>query len=140
MLSGSELSIAITAILIGAVCVGFLLHWAWTYLNRSRIGDSARLAEMAERLHKAETAREVAEEDRQQAVGLAARREAETTEKLAAMQARLEGAVEGREAELARELAEVRLELETMHGGLVNARRRTSELEAQIEALSGETE
>ena len=138
MLSGSELSIAITAILIGAVCAGFLLHWAWTYLTRSRTGDSARLAEMAERLHTAETAREAAEEDRKKAEMLTARREAEITEQLAAMQSRLEGVLEGREADLARELAEVRLELETMRGGLVNARRRTGELEAQIEALQGE--
>jgi prophage endopeptidase len=140
MLSGSELSIAITAVLIGAVCVGFLLHWSWTYLNRSRTGDSARLDEMAERLHTAEMAREAAEEDRLQAEGLAARLEAETTEQLAAMQARLDGAVEGREAGLARELAEVRLELETMRDGLVNARRRSGELEAEIEALKGKAE
>ena len=140
MLSGSELSIAITAVLIGAVCVGFLLHWAWLHLTGPRAGDSARLEEMAERLHNAETAHEASEEGRLQAERLLARREAETTEQLAAMQARLDGAVAGREADLARELTEVRLELETMHDGLVNARRRTAELETQIEVLRGKAE
>ena len=140
MLSQSELSIAITAILVGAVCVGFLLHWAWVYLGRSRTGDSARLEEMADRLHTAEIARETAEEDRKQAEGLLALREAEITEQLTAMQVRLDGALAGREADLARELTEARLELETMHDGLVNARRRTGELEAEIEALKGKAE
>jgi len=140
MLSRSELAIAITVVLIGAVCVGFLLHWAWAYLNRARTVDSARMGEMAERLYQAEMAREAAEEARQQAEGLLARREAETTEQLAAMQSRLDGALAGREADLTRELAEARLELETMRSGLVNARRRSGELEAQIEALKGKAE
>ena len=56
-------------------------------------------------------------------------------ERLAVMQTRLDGAVEGREAELTRELAAVGLELETMRGGLSNARRRMIELEGEIEAL-----
>ena len=68
---------------------------------------------------------------------LLARREAETAERLAVMQARLDGAIEGREAELTRELAAVRLELETMRDGLSNARRRNIELEAEIETLKG---
>lgn len=140
MLSRSELAIAITVVLIGAVCVGFLLHWAWTYLNRAKSIDSAKMGEMAEGLHQAEMAREAAEEARQQAEVTLARREAEITEQLTAMQARLDGTLAGREAELARELTEVRLELETMHDGLVNARRRTGELEAQIEALQAEAE
>ena len=140
MLSRSELAIAITVVLVGAACVGFLLHWAWAYLNRAKSVDSVRMGEMAERSHQSEMAREAAEEARQQAEVTLARREAEITEQRAAMQARLDGALAGREADLARELAEVRLELETMHDGLVNARRRTSELEAQIEALRGEAE
>ena len=137
MLNGSELSIAIAAVLIGAVCVGFLLHWLWSHLNRSRISDGARLDEMAELLHEADMAREAAEIARSQAEALLARREAETAERLAVMQTRLDGAIEGREAELTRELAAVGLELETMRGGLSNARRRMIELEAEIEALQG---
>ena len=135
MLTGSELTTAIAAVLIGAVCVGFLLHWLWSHLNRSRTSDRARLDEMAERLHEADMAREAAEVARGQAETLLARREAETAERLAVMQTRLDGAIEGRQAELTRELAAVKLELETMRGGLGNARRRMTELEAEIEAL-----
>ena len=135
MLSGSELRTAIAAVLIAAVCAGFLLHWLWSHLNRSRTSDRARLDEMAGRLHEAEMAREAAEVARHQAEALLARREAETAERLAVMQARLDGAVEGREAGLTRELAAVTLELETMRGGLSHARRRMIELEAEVEAL-----
>ncbi len=135
MLTGTELRTAIAAILIGAVCAGFLLHWLWSHLNRFRTSDHARLDEMAGRLHEADMAREAAEVARHQAEALLARREAEIAERLAVMQTRLDGAVEGREAELTRELAAVSLELETMRGGLSNARRRMSELEAEIEAL-----
>ena len=96
MLTGSELTTAIAAVLIGAVCAGFLLHGLWSHLNRSRTSANARLDEMAARLHDADMARE---------------------------------------AELTRELAAVRLELETMRGGLGNARRRMIGLEAEIEPL-----
>jgi hypothetical protein len=137
MLNGSELTTAIAAVLIGAVCVGFLLHWLWSHLNRPRSSDSARLDEMAERLHNADMAREAAEVTRSQAEALLARREAETAERLAVMQTRLDGAIEGREAELTAKLAAVKLELETMRGELGNARRRMIELEAEIEALRG---
>jgi chromosome segregation ATPase len=137
MLNGSELTTAIGAVLIGAVCVGFLLHWLWSHLNRSRSSDSARLGEMAERLHNADMASEAAEVTRSQAEALLARREAETAERLAVMQTRLDGAIEGREAELTAKLAAVKLELETMRGELGNARRRMIELEAEIEALRG---
>jgi len=135
MLTGSELTTAIAAVLVGAVCAGFLLHWLWSYLNQSRTSDRARLDEMAGRLHEAEMAREAADVARSQAEALLARREAEIAERLAVMQTRLDGAVEGREAELARDLAAVGLELETMRGGLINARRRMIELEAEVEAL-----
>lgn len=135
MLTGSELEIAIAAVLIGAVCAGFLLHWLWNHLNRSRTSDRARLNEMASRLHEADMAREAAEEARDAAEALLGKREKETAERLAVMQTRLDGAIEGREAELTAELAQARLELETMRDGLSNARRRTMELEAEIEAL-----
>jgi hypothetical protein len=137
MLTGTELSTAIAAVLIGAVCAGFLLHMFWSHLNRSRTSDSAQLNEMATRLHEADMAREAAEESYEKAEALRARRETAAGERLAVMQVRLDGAVEGREAELTTELAAARLELETMSGGLSNARRRNFELEAEIEALKG---
>ena len=137
MLTGSELSTAIAAVLIGAVCVGFLLHVFWSHLNRSRTSDSAQLNEMATRLHEADMAREAAEEAHEKAEALRSRRETEAGDRLAVMQARLDGAIEGREAELTTELAAVRLELETMRDGLSNARRRNIEIEAEIEALKG---
>ena len=126
MLTGSELSTAITAILIAAVAAGFMLRWLWSYLNRSRTSDSARLEEMAERLHEADMARETAELARSEAEAL-----------LAAMQTRLDGAIEGREAELTRKLATAELDLETMRDGLGHARRRQVAIEAEIEELRG---
>jgi hypothetical protein len=135
MLTGSELTTAVSVVLIGAVCAGFLLHWLWVHLGRSRNSDSVRLDEMAAQMHEADMAREEAEVARQQAVALLAQREAETAERLAVMQARLDGAIEDREAKLTGELAAVRLELETMRDGLGNARRRNMELEAEIEKL-----
>jgi hypothetical protein len=135
MLTGSELTTAISVVLIGAVCAGFLLHWLWSILGRSRTSDSIRLDEMAAQSHEADMAREEADSARQQAEALLARREAETAERLAVMQTRLDGAIEDREAKLTGELAAVRLELETMRDGLCNARRRNIELEAEIEAL-----
>ena len=140
MLTGSELTTAIGAVLIGAVCAGFLLHWLWSRLNRSRTSDSARLDEIAERLREADMAREAAEVARSQAEALLARREAETAERLAVMQTRLDGAIEGREAELTGELAAIRLELKMMRDGLGNARRRIIDLETEIEELRGKAE
>jgi len=135
MLTGSELTTTISVVLIGAVCAGFLLHWLWSLLGRSRTRDSVRLDEMAAQSHETDMAREAAEDARQQAEALLARREAETAERLAVMQTRLDGAIEDREAKLTGELAVVRLELETMRDGLGNARRRNIELEAEVEAL-----
>jgi len=133
MLSGSELEIAIAMTLIGAVCLGFVLHWLWQALGGTK-SDAQQLDEMAERLHEADLAREAAEEAQREAEAALARRELETAEQLAVMQVRLDGAVEGREAVLARELSETRLELETMRDGLANARRRILDLEAELEA------
>jgi hypothetical protein len=135
MLSGSELATAIAAVLMSAVLAGVLLHWFWSYINRSRNSDANRIDEMAARLHEADMAREAAEEAKEQASSLLARREAETAEKLARMRARLDGAVMDREAELTSELDAARLELETMRDGLGNARRRIVDLEAEIEIL-----
>lgn len=138
MLTGSELETAIAAVLIGAVCLGFVLHWLWLLPRGGTPGDGTRLDEMAERLHEADLAREAADEARREAVSQRARREAETAGRLAAMQSRLDGVVEGREAELSRKLSAALSELETMSGGLRDARQRTIDLEAEIEELRGE--
>ncbi len=138
MLNGSELTTAITAVLFGAVCAGFLLHWLWSHLGRARTSDNARLGQMAAQLHDADMARDAAEAAREQEQVLLARREAGSADRLARMQARLDGAIEGREAELTGELTAARLESETMRDGLGNARRRIIELENEVEALRGE--
>jgi len=137
MLSGSELEIAIAAVLVGAVCLGFVLHWLWIALRGGARDEAAQLAEMRERLHDAELDLETAEVARRDAEARIAGLEAETAERLAAMQARLEGAAGGREAELARELADARREIEVLDGGLSNARQRIIYLEAEIERLRG---
>ena len=134
MLSGSELEIAIAVMFAGAVGVGILLHWLWQVLGQSKT-DTTRLAEMAERLHEADMALEAAEEARQQAEAELARRESETAEQIAMLQARLDGQIEDRDADLERQLSETRTELEVMRDGLGNARKRISELEAKLEAL-----
>lgn len=107
MLTGSELGLAIAAVLFGAVALGALLHWLWA---RSGSGGSA-----AERLHEAELGRETAEQALQEAETRHARRE----------------------EDLRRELAEARADLETMNDGLVNARKRLMELEIELERLRG---
>jgi hypothetical protein len=111
MLSGSELTTAIAAVLFGAVATGFLLHWLWVHLNRPTSSDSIRLNKMAVRLHEAELARVEAEEAKERVEGLWARQEADIAE-----------------------LAAVRLELETMSDGLGHARQRIFDLEAEIES------
>lgn len=136
MIGRSELETAIAFVLAGAVCLGFVLHWLWQVLRGAK-SDSARLGEMAERLHAADLSREAAESACHDAEATLARREAEIAEQLAVMQSRLDGAIEGREAELTRELAETQTELEAMRDGLGNARRRILDLEAEIEALRG---
>jgi len=140
MLTGTELQTAIAAVLIGAICAGILLHWLWSHLSRSKTDDGAPLEEMAARLHEAEMAREAAEVARSQTEALLARREAEAAEQQAVTRTRIDGVIVGRRAELISELAEVRLELETMRDGLSNARRRNIELEAEIQALKGRAE
>jgi len=139
MLSGQGLQIAIAVLLGGAVSLGFGLHWLWVVLG-GRKSDAQRLEEMAERLHEADLAREEAEAARQQAEATLTRREAETAEQLALMQARMDGEIEGREAELQRQLREAQVEVETLGDGLGNARQRIYDLEAEVEELRGKME
>jgi len=138
MFTGSELTTAITAVLAGAVLVGFLLHWVWASYTHGHRSDSARLDEMAARLHEADMAREAAEAARHEAEARLAQAEADAAEKIAAMQARMEGAVEGREARLLAELEEAKRELEVMGDGLSHARRRVMELEEQLASRQGD--
>lgn len=136
MLTGTQLATAITAVLVAAVMLGWILHWVWSRLAR-RGGDTARLAEMIDRLHDADRAREAAEGARKMAESLLAEREAEMAEKLALMQAMLDGMVENRDADLARVVREARADAEASMAGLRGARRRIAELEAEIQTLRG---
>lgn len=133
MLSEAQLAAAITAVLVGAIALGWILHWVWVRLSDAAVTDTARITEMVNRLHEADRARETAEDARELAENLLASREAEMENRLAAMQARLDGAVEGREAELAKALREAEADAEASMSGLRNARRRIMELEAEIE-------
>ena len=135
MLSGAQLATAISAVLVTAVVLGWILHWIWVRLSNAATSDKDRLAEMSNRLHEANRARDDAEEARALAENLLATREAETEQQLAEMQVRLDGAVEGREAELIAELREARTDSETSMAGLRAARTRIMELEAEIEQL-----
>ena len=135
MLSGAQLATAISAVLVTAVVLGWILHWLWVRISNAATSDRDRLAEMSDRLHEANRAREEAEEARELAENLLAAREAETERHLAEMQARMDGAVEGREADLIAELREARTDSETSMAGLRAARARVMELEAEIEQL-----
>ena len=135
MLSGAQLATAISAVLVTAVVLGWILHWLWVRISNAATSDRDRLAEMSDRLHEANRAREEAEEARELAENLLAARESETERQLAEMQARMDGAVEGREADLIAELREARTDSETSMAGLRAARARVMELEAEIEQL-----
>ncbi|MEM7506231.1 MAG: hypothetical protein AAF415_05760 [Pseudomonadota bacterium] len=134
MLNASQLAIAISAVLAGAVLLGWILHWLWARASARPTTDAARLQEMIARLHAADQSREAAQDARERAENLLASREAEMTTRMQAMQHRMDGAIEGREAELAQGLREARADAEAAMDGLGNARRRIAELEAELEA------
>lgn len=138
MLTSSQMATAISAILAGAVLLGWILHWLWSRAHRRARGNRSEVAEMAERLHSSDDARAQAIEAREQAENLLASRENEMQARYEAMQHRLDGAIEGREAELATELREARAEAEAAMSGLGNARRRIGELEAALADRSDE--
>ncbi|MEM8792778.1 MAG: hypothetical protein AAGE80_14250 [Pseudomonadota bacterium] len=135
MLTSSQLAIAISAVLACAVAVGWLLHWLWGRVINPRRSEDEQLAEMATRLHTIDQARDQAEEARLSAEAEFSKKERELKAEIDAMRARLEGAVDGREAELSSQLREAKVDAETAMTGLGNARRRISELEAEIEEL-----
>ena len=132
MLTGGQLAIAISAILVAAIILGWILHWLWMRLSNAAISDTARITEMINRLHEADRAREAAEDAKELAENLLAAREAEMENRMAAMQSRLDGAVEGREAELSVALREAKADAEASMTGLRNARERIMELEDDL--------
>ena len=140
MLTGIQLTIAIAAILIAAVAVGWTLHWLWMRMSNAAISDTARITEMINRLHEADRARETAEDAKELAENLLASREAEMENRMAAMQSRLDGAIEGREAELSTKLREAQADAEASMSGLRNARERIMELEAEISEMRSEAD
>ena len=134
MLTGAQLATAITAVLVGAIMLGWILHWIWARLANAG-GDAGLLAETVDRLHEADRAREAAEDARRQAETLLAAREAEMEAGMAEMRARLDALVEDRDAELGRAVREARADAEASMAGLRGARRRVTELEAEVDAL-----
>ena len=138
MLTSSQLAIAISAVLAGAVILGWILHWLWTRAANHPTDDRERLVEMVNRLHNSDQARDEAFEARERAENLLASREAEMRARMEAMQHRLDGAVEGREAELSQGLREAQADAEAAMTGLGVARRRIAELEQSIEDRAAE--
>lgn len=139
MLTGTELALAIAAVLLGAVGLGALLHWLWMRLAGLGTSAETRLERLSQRLHEAESAREAAEAACRQAEERLAAGERQAEDRLAALGARLESESREREAVLARELAAARAELEAMREGLASARQRIHDLEGEIERLFGES-
>ncbi len=135
MLSGAQLATAISAVLVAAIILGWLLHWLWMKLSNAAISDTARITEMINRLHEADRAREAAEDAKELAENLLASREGEMENRMAAMQSRMDGAVEGREAQLSTALREAQADSEASMSGLRNARARIMDLEAEVEEL-----
>lgn len=139
MLTSSQLAIAISAILAGAVVVGWILHWLWARAINPAGGAAGRISEMVESLHQSDKARHEAEEARIVAeTELATQQDAFQTE-LATMQTRLDGAIEGREAALTHELQQARDEATAAMTGLGNARRRIADLEARLDAFEADS-
>lgn len=130
-MTGPQLSLAIAAVLLFSVATGWILHWLWVRMGMAPGTTEAHMREMVDRLHAADRNREAAEEARIRAESRLAAREAEMENRMAAMQSRLDGVLEGREAELTRELREARAELAALSDGLRNARVRLAELEGR---------
>lgn len=134
MLTGAQLATAITAVLVVAIAIGWVLHWIWSRLA-STGSDTARLAEVVNRLHEADRAREAAEQARELAENLLSAREAEMEERIAELQARLDALADTRDTQLSAALHEARADAEAPMSGLRQARRRIADLEAELERL-----
>ena len=135
MTSATDLTTAIAAILVGAVALGWVLHWLWARPAAGPAGPQARIDDIAAQLHEAENARDAAEAARVQERARIEAREAELSQEMADLRAGMEIRLEGREAVLDRALKEAREEAQTAWEGLSNARRRIGELERKLEDL-----
>jgi Sec-independent protein translocase protein TatA len=87
-MSRTEFVIAIAVILFGAFLLGWVLSSLVGRFTRGRKGDMAELDRMAHALHEAE-------EQRDEAVDWARKREAQLTHKLTQSEAELAAAMEG---------------------------------------------
>ncbi len=134
MLTGEQLATAITAVLIAAIAIGWVLHWIWARLATTG-SDAARLSAMVNRLHEADHAREAAEQARELAESLLAAREAEMEERVAALQAQLDGMALARDAELSAARHEARADADASMAGLREAGRRIAALEAELDIM-----
>ncbi|MEM0944439.1 MAG: hypothetical protein AAGI70_10875 [Pseudomonadota bacterium] len=130
MLTSSQLSIAISAVLAAAILFGWMLHWLWARARRQISGEAARLHAAASRVDTAERARERAEAAQLKAETDLATREAALTADLAATEKRWQETSAEREAAFDRDLREARAEAAAAMEGLGTLRRRISELEA----------
>jgi hypothetical protein len=137
MLTGAQLATAITAVLVAAIMLGWILHWIWARLADSGT-ETSLLSEMGERLHSADRSREAAEDARRHAELALAAREAEMGATMAEMKARLDTMAENPDAELARTARAAQADADASMSGLRGARRRIAELEAEVEALRRE--
>jgi chromosome segregation ATPase len=137
VITSSELATAVALVLAGAVALGWILHWLWARLAGAPRTERERLDDLAERLHRAEAAREAAEEAHRAAEARLAAREAELASEMETARAELEGRLEAREAELARALREAEAEARTAWEGLSVARRQIRELEGEAAARRG---
>jgi hypothetical protein len=134
MLTGAQLATAITAVLVAAILLGWILHWIWSRLAGPR-GDGARLAELTTRLHEAEHARQAADDARLSAETLLAAREVELEARAEDLQGRYDALVLSRDAEFTAIQREAQADAEAAMSGLRIARRQIAELEAELEAL-----
>jgi hypothetical protein len=137
MLTGAQLATAITAVLVAAIMLGWILHWIWGRLADAGT-ETALLSEMGERLHAADRAREAAEDARRHAEMTLSAREAEMAAAMTEMQERLDVMAEDANAELVRAARAAQADAEASMSGLRGARRRIAELEAEVEDLRRE--
>lgn len=132
-MTGQELSGTLAAILFAAVMVGWVLHWIWCLLSRATGSERATIADLEQRLDRAEQARHAAEAGAQQAAEAYDARILELETALADQAAAHEADREVQAAEQARLLDEATREAAAAWDGLGLARRRIAELERVLE-------
>ena len=130
---GFELAALLTGLALGLIAVGWVLHWLWSIaMPRDAIRD-AELTRIATDLDRTEAERDEARDAFADIERRMASERTETDDRLAAMQRIVDGAVEGREAQLTADLREARLDAETAMAGLRSARQRIMDLEDALE-------